>query len=79
VFEPVHGRAPDIAGMGIANPMGAIWSAALMLDTLGERAASARLMRALEDVARGGPKTADVGGKASTSDVGDAVAESARG
>jgi tartrate dehydrogenase/decarboxylase/D-malate dehydrogenase len=50
-----------------------------MLDTLGERAASARLMRALEDVARGGPKTADVGGKASTSDVGDAVAESARG
>ncbi len=52
VFEPVHGSAPDIAGQGIANPMGAIWSAALMLDTLGEAEASQRLMRALEDVAR---------------------------
>jgi tartrate dehydrogenase/decarboxylase/D-malate dehydrogenase len=64
VFEPVHGSAPDIAGKGIANPMGAIWSAALMLDTLGEREASAQLMRALEDVARDGPKTGDVGGTA---------------
>jgi tartrate dehydrogenase/decarboxylase/D-malate dehydrogenase len=79
VFEPVHGSAPDIAGRGIANPMGAIWSTALMLETLGERAASARLMRALEDVARDGPKTRDVGGAASTSEVGDAIAERARG
>jgi tartrate dehydrogenase/decarboxylase/D-malate dehydrogenase len=78
VFEPVHGSAPDIAGKGIANPMGAIWSAALMLDTLGEREASAQLMRALEDVARDGPKTGDVGGTASTSAVGDAIAERAR-
>lgn len=75
VFEPVHGSAPDIAGRGIANPMGAIWSAALMLDTLGERDASRRLMHALEHVAREGPKTADIGGSSSTSEVGDAIAE----
>ena len=74
VFEPVHGSAPDIAGKGIANPMGAVWSAALMLETLGEREASQRLMRALEDVCREGPRTADVGGSASTSEVGDAIA-----
>jgi tartrate dehydrogenase/decarboxylase/D-malate dehydrogenase len=77
VFEPVHGSAPDIAGRGIANPMGAIWSAALMLETLGEREASGRLMRALEDVCRAGPRTRDVGGNASTSEVGDAIAERA--
>jgi tartrate dehydrogenase/decarboxylase/D-malate dehydrogenase len=74
VFEPVHGSAPDIAGQGIANPVGAIWSAALMLEHLGEGDASGRLMRALEDVCRDGPRTRDVGGNASTSDVGDAVA-----
>jgi tartrate dehydrogenase/decarboxylase/D-malate dehydrogenase len=74
VFEPVHGSAPDIAGQGIANPMGAIWSAVLMLETLGEAEASARLMRALEDVCREGPRTRDVGGDASTSQVGDAIA-----
>ena len=79
VFEPVHGSAPDIAGQGIANPMGAIWSAALMLDTLGETEASARLMRALEDVCRDGPRTRDVGGAATTGAVGDAIAERARG
>jgi tartrate dehydrogenase/decarboxylase / D-malate dehydrogenase len=78
VFEPVHGSAPDIAGRGIANPMGAIWSAALMLETLGEHDASQRLMRALEDVCREGPRTSDVGGDASTSQVGDAVAERVR-
>jgi tartrate dehydrogenase/decarboxylase/D-malate dehydrogenase len=74
IFEPVHGSAPDIAGQGIANPIGAIWSAALMLDTLGEQDASRRLMRALEDVCREGPRTGDVGGSARTSEVGDAVA-----
>src|SRR4051794_28381264 len=74
IFEPVHGSAPDIAGRGIANPMGAIWSAALMLDALGEAEASARLLRALEEVCREGPRTGDVGGSAGTSDVGDAVA-----
>jgi tartrate dehydrogenase/decarboxylase/D-malate dehydrogenase len=74
IFEPVHGSAPDIAGRGIANPMGAIWSAALMLDVLGERDASARLLRALEDVCREGLRTRDVGGSGTTSEVGDAVA-----
>ena len=79
VFEPVHGSAPDIAGQGIANPMGAIWSAVLMLETLGEADGAERLMRALEDVAREGPRTGDVGGSAKTSEVGDAIAERVRG
>jgi tartrate dehydrogenase/decarboxylase/D-malate dehydrogenase len=74
VFEPVHGSAPDIAGQGVANPMGAIWSAVLMLDTLGETEASRRLMQALEDTSREGPRTGDVGGEARTSEVGDAIA-----
>src|SRR5437868_915175 len=75
MFEPVHGSAPDIAGQGIANPIGAIWSAVLMLETLGEADASARLMRALEDVCRSGLLTRDLGGTATTADVGKAVAE----
>ena len=74
MFEPVHGSAPDIAGRGIANPIGAIWSASLMLDHLGETDAAARLMRAIETVCREGPRTRDLGGDASTSEVGDAVA-----
>jgi tartrate dehydrogenase/decarboxylase/D-malate dehydrogenase len=74
IFEPVHGSAPDIAGRGLANPIGAIWSAALMLDHLGETEGAARLLRAVEDVCRAGPRTRDVGGSASTSEVGDAVA-----
>jgi tartrate dehydrogenase/decarboxylase / D-malate dehydrogenase len=73
LFEPVHGSAPDIAGRGIANPMAAIWSAVLMLEHVGESEAAARLMRALEEVAREGPRTRDVGGTARTSEVGDAV------
>jgi tartrate dehydrogenase/decarboxylase / D-malate dehydrogenase len=77
VFEPVHGSAPDIAGRGIANPVGAIWSAVLLLESIGEDEAAARLMRALESVCRDGPRTGDVGGGASTSEVGDAVAEAA--
>jgi tartrate dehydrogenase/decarboxylase / D-malate dehydrogenase len=75
VFEPVHGSAPDIAGEGIANPMAATWSAVLLLRHLGEHEAATRLMRALEDVARDGPRTRDVGGSASTAEVGDAIAE----
>jgi tartrate dehydrogenase/decarboxylase/D-malate dehydrogenase len=74
IFEPVHGSAPDIAGQGIANPVGAIWSAALMLEHLGELEASARVMGAVEAVCREGIRTGDVGGTASTSEVGDAVA-----
>jgi len=75
LFEPVHGSAPDIAGQGIANPAGAIWSASLMLDHLGEAGAAVALMTALEDVCRDGPRTRDVGGSATTREVGDAVAE----
>ena len=77
LFEPVHGSAPDIAGRGIANPVGAIWSAVLMLESVGEAEAAARLMGALEAVCRSGPRTVDVGGTASTSEVGDAVARAA--
>jgi tartrate dehydrogenase/decarboxylase/D-malate dehydrogenase len=74
VFEPVHGSAPDIAGQGIANPIGAIWSASLMLEHLGQADGAARLMRAIEDVCREGPRTRDLGGAATTTEVGDAVA-----
>jgi tartrate dehydrogenase/decarboxylase/D-malate dehydrogenase len=73
VFEPVHGSAPDIAGQGIANPCGAIWSAVLMLQHLGEDIGAARVMSALESVCRDGPRTRDVGGDATTRQVGDAV------
>ena len=79
VFEPVHGSAPDIAGRGIANPLGAIWSASLMLDHLGETEAAGRVMRAIEDVCRDGVRTRDLGGDATTSQVGDAVAARIRG
>jgi tartrate dehydrogenase/decarboxylase/D-malate dehydrogenase len=75
VFEPVHGSAPDIAGHGIANPCGAIWSASLMLDHLGELEAARMLMGALEETCHAGSRTRDVGGDASTAEVGDAVAE----
>jgi tartrate dehydrogenase/decarboxylase / D-malate dehydrogenase len=74
LFEPVHGSAPDIAGQGIGNPCGAIWSTALMLEHLGEREAAARVLRALEEVCRDGPRTRDIGGTAATAEVGDAVA-----
>jgi tartrate dehydrogenase/decarboxylase/D-malate dehydrogenase len=75
VFEPVHGSAPDIAGEGIANPIGAIWSASLMLEHVGESGAAAALMGALEAVCRDGPRTLDVGGSATTREVGEAIAE----
>jgi tartrate dehydrogenase/decarboxylase/D-malate dehydrogenase len=75
LFEPVHGSAPDIAGQGIANPVGAIWSASLMLDHLGEADAARAVLEAIELVCREGPRTRDVGGSASTRQVGDAVVE----
>lgn len=80
LFEPVHGSAPDIAGQGIANPIGQIWSAALMLDHLGNgdavyAQASAAILSAIETVLSDGPRTRDMGGTASTQDVGRAVAE----
>jgi tartrate dehydrogenase/decarboxylase/D-malate dehydrogenase len=78
LYEPVHGSAPDIAGQGIANPSGAIWSAALLLEHTGRVEESQRLLAALEAVAREGPRTRDVGGDATTSEVGDAVAARVR-
>jgi tartrate dehydrogenase/decarboxylase/D-malate dehydrogenase len=83
LFEPVHGSAPDIAGRGIANPIGQIWCAAMMLDFLGRSpgADTARyteahdaILRAIESVCERGPRTRDMGGTASTEEVGRAIA-----
>jgi tartrate dehydrogenase/decarboxylase/D-malate dehydrogenase len=73
MFEPVHGSAPGIAGQGIANPIGAVWSAALMLDHLGERECAELVMHALKYVVATGPRTADLGGTASTGEVSNAL------
>jgi len=76
LFEPVHGSAPDIAGRGIANPIGQIWSGALLLDFLGHRDAHDAILRAIEQVlepASGAPRTPDLGGSAGTADLGRAV------
>ena len=78
MFEPVHGSAPDIAGQGIANPVGQIWSGAMMLEHLGYRQAGDAVVRAIETVVREGPRTRDMGGKASTSEMGKAIAEALR-
>ncbi len=75
MFEPVHGSAPDIAGRGIANPIGQIWSASMMLDHLGHRDAAQAVERAIENVlAEPGLHTPDMGGKATTSELGQAIA-----
>jgi tartrate dehydrogenase/decarboxylase/D-malate dehydrogenase len=76
LFEPVHGSAPDIAGKGIANPIGQVWSGALMLDHLGHAEAGAAVVRAIEHVLadRSAPRTPDIAGKATTVDVGKAIA-----
>jgi tartrate dehydrogenase/decarboxylase/D-malate dehydrogenase len=79
IFEPVHGSAPDIAGKKIANPIGQIWSGALMLEHLGHAEAAAEVVRAIERVVKEGPYTPDMKGKASTSEVGTAVADAVRG
>ncbi|MCE2969376.1 MAG: tartrate dehydrogenase [Burkholderiales bacterium] len=79
LFEPVHGSAPDIAGKGIANPIGQIWSAALMLDWLGHSQAAAAVVAAIEKVLAVGPRhaplTGDLGGTAGTTDLGLALAQ----
>ncbi len=76
-FEPVHGSAPDIAGKGIANPIGQIWSGALMLEHLGHADAAAAVVRAIETVLadKDAPRTPDIGGKATTAALGKAIAE----
>jgi tartrate dehydrogenase/decarboxylase/D-malate dehydrogenase len=76
MFEPVHGSAPDIAGRGVANPIGQVWSGAMMLDHLGEHEAAASVERAIEIVLAdpAAPRTADLGGHSSTHDVAAALA-----
>ena len=74
MFEPVHGSAPDIAGKGIANPVGQIWAGAMMLDHLGCPEAAAAIVRAIERVLEHGPRTPDMGGTAGTAEIGAAIA-----
>ena len=74
MFEPIHGSAPDIAGRGIANPIGAIWAGALLLDHLGEREAHDLVMAAIGRVlAEGKVRTPDLGGRATTVETAAAV------
>ena len=75
MFEPIHGSAPDIAGRGVANPYGTIWSGALMLEHLGERAAASQIMKAMDRAAGEGVLSADVGGKATTAEIARRVAD----
>jgi tartrate dehydrogenase/decarboxylase / D-malate dehydrogenase len=79
LFEPVHGSAPDIAGKNIANPVAMIWSAAMMLEFLGdfkgpERDAHDAILAAIEATLKAGPHTGDLGGQANTTEVGKAIA-----
>lgn len=73
MFEPVHGSAPDIAGQGIANPIAAVWTVALMLDHLGLASEATAVMEAIEATTASGVVTPDLGGTASTREVGDAI------
>ncbi len=76
MFEPVHGSAPDIAGQGVANPVAAVWSAALMLEHLGQAEAAAQIMAAIESSLRNPlSRTRDIGGSASTDDATAAILE----
>jgi tartrate dehydrogenase/decarboxylase / D-malate dehydrogenase len=76
VFEPVHGSAPDIAGQGVANPIGMIWSGAMMLEHLGQREAAASIVAAIErTLGERTLRTRDLGGNADTVACGKAVAE----
>ena len=74
MFEPVHGSAPDIAGRGIANPVGAIWAGAMMLDHLGCPEAGQAVMDAVGRVLATEVRTPDMGGKATTAELGRAIA-----
>lgn len=73
MFEPIHGSAPDIAGQGIANPLGTIWSVALMLEHLGEHIAAQKIMQAMDKTTSQGILPVDLGGSASTNDIALAV------
>jgi tartrate dehydrogenase/decarboxylase/D-malate dehydrogenase len=78
LFEPIHGSAPDIAGQGAANPSGAIWAGAMMLDHAGFPDAGARILSALEETLALGTKTSDLGGTATTDEMADAVMQRLR-
>lgn len=73
MFEPVHGSAPDIAGQGIANPIAMIWSAAMMLEHLERPAEARRIMQAIDSATSAGVLSRDLGGSASTTEIGDAI------
>ncbi len=73
MFEPIHGSAFDLVGKGVANPIGAFWTGAMMLEHLGETDAAGRLMAAIETVTAAGPRTPDLGGQAGSRDVTEAV------
>ncbi len=79
MFEPIHGSAFDITGKGIANPVASFWTAAMMLEHLGEKPGADLLMRAVEQVCASGLLTPDLGGKATTKEVTKAVCEAVRG
>lgn len=75
MFEPIHGSAPDIAGQNIANPLGQIWSGAMLLEHLGEKEAANNIMEAIDKVTSKKVLTVDLAGKASSQEVGDAIVE----
>ena len=79
MFEPIHGSAFDITGKGIANPVASFWTAAMMLEHLGEKPAADLLMKAVEQVCKAGILSPDLGGKATTKEVTQAVVEAVRG
>lgn len=73
MFEPIHGSAPDIAGQGIANPIGAVWSGALMLEHLGQKEAADSIVRAIEMTVKQGVLPVDLGGSAKTGQITDSI------
>jgi len=75
MFEPIHGSAPDIAGKGVANPVGQIWSGALLLEHLGETSAAKAIFQAIDQTLKDGIKTIDLGGKTKTSEITKAIME----
>ncbi|MGM0622320.1 MAG: isocitrate/isopropylmalate family dehydrogenase, partial [Bacteroidota bacterium] len=75
MFEPIHGSAPDIAGRNSANPLGTVWSAAIMLEHLGENEASQKIMAAMDKTCADGILPVDLGGNAGTTEIADAIIE----